>query len=211
MEALYRDALSLVAPSILLKVELADGRRPSVRRRPNHVALPYYVPWLPRDDATRLTTKRLSVCLEASSHTSKGKANKLGNKLARVLRTHPGAMVRLVEPKRMTRSLLCGSRRRMRTCHFCLVPRGITPSSRRFYEAIAAKCIPVLLSDSFVLPYEGDANAASARATGSGGLLPPRAIDSFVLRVPEASVDELPKLLDGAMARHEEMLRASQA
>ena len=35
----------------------------------------------------------------------------------------------------------------MRQCKLCLVPAGITPSSRRFYEALVAKCVPVLLAD----------------------------------------------------------------
>ena len=32
------------------------------------------------------------------------------------------------------------SRRELRRCKFCLVPAGMTPSSRRYYEAIVAKC-----------------------------------------------------------------------
>lgn len=55
------------------------------------------------------------------------------------LKGYPRANLRLVDPKRLSRSLLCGSRKRLRDCHFCLVPAGITPSSRRLYEAIAAK------------------------------------------------------------------------
>lgn len=68
------------------------------------------------------------------------------------------------------------------------------------------RCVPVLLSDSFVLPFEGEANAASARA-GGGGLLPPHAVDSFVLRVPEEAVASLPAILDAAAKKHDEMLR----
>ena len=64
--------------------------------------------------------------------------------------------------------------------------------------------MPVVLSDKFVLPFEGASNAASALATGGagGGVLPPKAVDSFVLRLPEATPPEqLPHLLDQVRAR----------
>ena len=50
----------------------------------------------------------------------------------------------------------------------------------------------MLLSDRFVLPFEGPANAASVRAGGTRGFLHPRAMDSFVLRVAESDVGRLP-------------------
>ena len=72
-------------------------------------------------------------------------------------------------------------------------------------------------SDKFSVPYEGSRGAiggatstsGGARlASGGGGLLPPHALDSFVLRVPESDVEALPRLLDAAMARHASMYRA---
>jgi hypothetical protein len=36
---------------------------------------------------------------------------------------------------------------------YCLVPRGDTRSSRRLFEAVAAGCIPVIVSDDLVLPF----------------------------------------------------------
>ena len=35
---------------------------------------------------------------------------------------------------------------------FCIIPRGDTASSRRFYCAILTLCIPVVISDAFVFP-----------------------------------------------------------
>ena len=205
MEQLFKEVTPLVAPSILLKVELGDRRRKSDKRMPNHVALPYYVPWLPRDESTRKSDKRYSVCLEASVHS--GKVGKSRSQLVKLMRGYPKSLIRSIDPQRLSRSLLCGSRRRMRTCRFCLIPKGMTPSSRRLYEAIAAKCVPVVLSDNFVLPFEGGSSGHIGGSAGSG-LLPPHAVDSFVLRVPEAEIPNLPSLLDAAMARHDAMFRS---
>ena len=41
----------------------------------------------------------------------------------------------------------------MAAARFCLVPRGLTPASRRLYEAIASGCAPVVVSDEFRLPF----------------------------------------------------------
>mmetsp|Transcript_47454 Transcript_47454/g.119533 ORF Transcript_47454/g.119533 Transcript_47454/m.119533 type:complete len:169 (+) Transcript_47454:1-507(+) len=37
---------------------------------------------------------------------------------------------------------------------FCLNPKGVTPSSKRFYESFVASCIPVVLADDFVPPFQ---------------------------------------------------------
>jgi hypothetical protein len=37
----------------------------------------------------------------------------------------------------------------------CIVPPGDAPSSKRFYDAISHLCVPVLLADYWLLPYEG--------------------------------------------------------
>ena len=51
----------------------------------------------------------------------------------------------------------------MRRSTFCLIPRGDTPSSRRLYDAVAAGCIPVVISDELPgqLPYQHDLNWSS--------------------------------------------------
>ncbi len=39
---------------------------------------------------------------------------------------------------------------------FCLVPRGNTPWTRRLFDAIMSGCIPVVLSNAIVFPFESD-------------------------------------------------------
>lgn len=45
--------------------------------------------------------------------------------------------------------------RGMRTSEFCLHPAGDTPTSCRLFDAIQSLCIPVIVSDNIVLPFEG--------------------------------------------------------
>lgn len=45
----------------------------------------------------------------------------------------------------------------MSSSELCIVPPGDAPSSKRFYDAINALCVPYLISDYFFLPYEGSA------------------------------------------------------
>ena len=61
--------------------------------------------------------------------------------------------------------------REMTTSTFCLVPIGDSPPSSRLYLAVAAGCIPVFISDSFVGAFPQEV-----------------AWDTFTLRVPEAVV-----------------------
>ncbi|KAM3376933.1 hypothetical protein P3S68_009346 [Capsicum galapagoense] len=43
----------------------------------------------------------------------------------------------------------------MRTSDFCLHPAGDTPTSCRLFDAVQSLCIPVIVSDSIELPFEG--------------------------------------------------------
>jgi len=75
-------------------------------------------------------------------------------------------------------------RRTLRECKLCLVPAGITPSSRRFYEAIVAKCVPLVLADAFVPAYTA--------------LLP---LDGYAVRAEESRPDELPRIVHESLQR----------
>eukprot|EP01134_Creolimax_fragrantissima_P005877 CFRG5877T1 len=71
----------------------------------------------------------------------------------------------------------------MRQSIFCLCPGGLTPSSQRMYVAIAANCIPVIVSDDVQLPFPGLVDYTK-----------------FTVRIPEAMVNRIPDILDSFTA-----------
>lgn len=46
----------------------------------------------------------------------------------------------------------------MRSSEFCLILRGDTASSARFFESIALNCIPVIISDHVIFPFQSIIN-----------------------------------------------------
>ena len=67
----------------------------------------------------------------------------------------------------------------MRNSVFCLAPRGYAGWSVRLYESILSRCIPVIISDNTILPFENFVNWSE-----------------FSLRIPEADLDKLPVMLE---------------
>ena len=82
----------------------------------------------------------------------------------------------------------------------CLVPPGITPSSRRYYEALAAGCVPVLVADAFT-PAFASPSAASH--------LPP--LERYAVRHPEGQLATLPAAVAAALRRWPELSAAVRA
>lgn len=68
----------------------------------------------------------------------------------------------------------------MRNSVFCIAPRGYAGWSVRLYEALMSRCIPVIIADNTLLPFE-------------------RFIDwtEFSVRVAESDLDKLPSTLEG--------------
>ena len=202
MDELYGEALPYVRDAIQLKIELGDTRRRESLRRANHVAVPYFVPWLAQDDATRAADKTQSVCLAGWSPAAAAGCARRSRAPSAIFRTPTCANSRRrtsgSAARTPTRAAMCGVRQRMRRCKFCLVPRGVTPSARRFYEAIATKCVPVVLSDRFVLPY--------VASGGGAGLLSAAAVRSFSLHVPEGKPENAPRVVRQAMENHAQMM-----
>ena len=62
---------------------------------------------------------------------------------------------------------------------YCIVPRGDTPSSKRFYDAVVYGCIPVIISDGYELPFD------KTQVNW----------DDCVIRIPEKDVEKLPEII----------------
>ena len=110
--------------------------------------------------------------------------------LAPAFKDVPGADVVLVERHEdkqayeETLRTYVDTMRRMRNATFCLVPAGYTSSSRRFYESLAAGCVPVILSRHFPLPFGPSSGARRPAPWGDA-----------VLRYAAHKVKELPAFL----------------
>ena len=184
-ERLFGAAWPPLRKAILLRIEASDRRfgERGVLRRHDQLVLPYYVPMFAEDHAVAPAAKRHSVCFFGSD------TNGLRRRAIKALRGVPHAQLRLSDAaetsfgggaagggskaarkagrRQAERRRVVASRGALRECKLCLVPAGITPSSRRFYEALAAQCVPLLLADDFepaftaVLPLEGYAVRAA--------------------------------------------------
>ena len=174
----------LLRSATLLRIDTRDERKHKASNllatAPRQIAVPYYVARLATDEHSRRRDERPhSVCFEGSDTHPTRRA------LFELFRDYPGADVRapakLGRHGHVKRNPVCATRERMASCRFCLVPPGLTPTSRRLYEAIATRCVPVIVSDRFVVPFSeliGDA-----------------ALDQLVLRIPEAEVATAPRRL----------------
>mgnify|MGYP001976553770 CR=1 FL=1 len=71
---------------------------------------------------------------------------------------------------------------------------ALTPSSRRFYEAVVAGCIPLLLADRF--------------EPALAALLP---VESYTVRARQKRPEELPAVVAKALRRYDELAAALRA
>ena len=149
--------------SILLRIEAADPRyaKRGKLRVGAQLVLPYFVPRFADDDAITPSSKLHSVCffgtatnplrrraITALRHAPHSRFQ-LGRHrdfngsrsalVAERLRTVSSRQVHTVTYRVAERIRTISSRQELRRCKFCLVPAGITPSSRRYYEALVAK------------------------------------------------------------------------
>lgn len=62
---------------------------------------------------------------------------------------------------------------------FCIIPAGDTPSSKRLYDGMSYDCIPIILSDNIVFPYDGTLMNWN----------------EFSIKVPEANYNDIPRML----------------
>ncbi|KAH7435660.1 hypothetical protein KP509_06G074100 [Ceratopteris richardii] len=74
------------------------------------------------------------------------------DKLWSVLKDEPGVVFEEGFPNATGRDQAL---RGMRNSEFCLHPAGDTPTSCRLFDAVMSLCVPVIVSDSIELPFEG--------------------------------------------------------
>lgn len=99
---------------------------------------------------------------------------------------------------------------------FCLAPRGDTSSSKRVYEALAAGCIPVIVSDALKLPFERqlDWTRLSVRLDEKTVAAAPHAVVRQLRRMPAAVVTDMQRYLQAhrqAFLWHQDETRLSAA
>ena len=151
------------------------------------IVIPYYVPHYPEEAAIRPAQKRYDVCFFGSA------TNKVRKRALAALRGVPNTALALsgkasfdaaVDVVQSERRRTLRTRVILRQCKLCLVPAGMTPSSRRYYEAVAAKCVPVLLADHFEPAF--------------ASLVP---IERYAVRAPQATPEHLPAVVRAALQR----------
>jgi hypothetical protein len=162
-QVLYGAAWPLVRRAILLRIEAADRRfgERGLLRKAGQLVIPYYVPLFEEEHAVRRADKRHSVCffgsdtnglrrralhalrnvpgavlhldsLEGPAPTADERGGGGGGSAA-VKAARKAA--RKAGRRHAERRRTLASRVALRACKLCLVPAGITASSRRFYEA----------------------------------------------------------------------------
>ncbi|GBG67333.1 hypothetical protein CBR_g471 [Chara braunii] len=73
---------------------------------------------------------------------------------------------------------------------FCLCPLGWTPWTLRFYQAIMARCIPVVIADNIEFPWENFLDYSQ-----------------FSLKIPENQIDSIVSVMRGISAKERERKR----
>ena len=90
----------------------------------------------------------------------------------------------------------------MRASTFCWIPRGDNPTSRRIFDAVAAGCIPVVVSDDIAkyLPFRWavDWRAMILQVPEAVFAENPKGVADAVLALPDAVIKSLQERLDTA-------------
>ena len=161
------------------------------------LVVPYYVPHFAEDDNVSPASKRNTVCFFGSA------TNSVRRRAVAALSRLPGTVLALAaaehfnastDARNFERRRTLATRHKLRRCKLCLVPAGLTPSSRRFYEAIVAKCVPIVLADKFTPAFTR--------------LLP---LERYAVRAPQAIPEALPAIVSDALRRWPSLYENLQA
>eukprot|EP00928_Gymnodinium_smaydae_P010459 TRINITY_DN13947_c0_g1_i3.p1 TRINITY_DN13947_c0_g1~~TRINITY_DN13947_c0_g1_i3.p1 ORF type:complete len:538 (+),score=119.14 TRINITY_DN13947_c0_g1_i3:46-1614(+) len=85
----------------------------------------------------------------------------IGMQLERIIDTNLIKDIHWAKKGGQSSNLVAQSMEEMRNAVFCVVPVGITATSRRFYEAIMNLCIPLLVADRFAVPFDSTINTGA--------------------------------------------------
>ncbi|CAN8290020.1 unnamed protein product [Cochlearia groenlandica] len=109
-----------------------------------------YTHLLPRLDLSQNQRRRSLLYFKGAKHRHRG--GLIREKLWDLLVDEHGVVMEEGFPNATGREQ---SIRGMRNSEFCLHPAGDTPTSCRLFDAIQSLCIPVIVSDTIELPFEG--------------------------------------------------------
>ncbi|MCO5595700.1 hypothetical protein L7F22_049746 [Adiantum nelumboides] len=157
---------SEIAPAVLLTVDFGGWYMEDAKEVDNHggllevithrqvsllkdVIVPYthlLPPLHPADD------KQRHILLYFKGARHRHRTGLVRDKLWALLKEEPGVVFEEGYPNKTGREQALKG---MRGADFCLHPAGDTPTSCRLFDAVMSLCIPVIVSDSIELPFEG--------------------------------------------------------
>lgn len=163
----------------------------------SRVTLPYFVPHFAEDDGVDAAAKEHSICFFGST------THPVRRRALQALAHVPGARLQLStfrhfngseRARQGERERTLSTRATLRRCKLCLVPAGMTPSSRRFYEALVASCVPLIVSDRFEPAFTS--------------LVP---VHDYAVRAPQDEPGLLPRVVENALRRWLKLYAAVRA
>ena len=84
---------------------------------------------------------------------------------------------------------------KLRGSVFCLAPAGFAPWSRRLFEVIIEGCIPVIVADDIVLPFENQLNWKEFSVTVSEAVVKAGKLKEFLIQISNDQILQLQKTL----------------
>lgn len=142
-------------------VAILDLKLSSIKNNPWLLSRTTIVPFITMPTADDFTSndRPISVFVAMSTSTKGLKASSamLRQKIEEQLRNVTDSEIVVINRKEYNtfKRALDSLPLKMTQSKYCIVPPGDAPSSKRFYDAISYSCVPFMLADYFILPYEG--------------------------------------------------------